>query len=534
MSIDINLLKAIHDELNDYCPDITSGACAVMDNEDNVLWPKETSDLLYHLCNKFSTSIKRDIGISTDILFGYSDNLVWSKFSNDPRLFIIAEKESISQLSFKAISKNLSKTVDMEHDIKSIGNYNNFFSDLNESKKIAISGNDGPQAILNTCWSFIEKNNVLKNLNINAKGMAIYLHEQNTSEEISGSQPSDSYREIYVRKAFALKSPDRKIPKSIKINMPFPDKSFEQYIDDSNFAYIVPFASPKGMLSLFMDDDASLKSLTSSHEVMLDAYFNVIIIKLFPSITSIRIAREFAVELALNLFNSVATTGILLDSLSSQLLSKDDKRAPTTLSNIQKELLVMDGMIAKYAQDLIPFPEENTVVDIKDIVRDAIRENQLDDYLKIDRARLKSCPLKIYKMSMTSVVREMLRNVFFHAYKKEETIDVKKVIIFSEENDHKKCIFSIVDFGNGINQENMEMDIFAPGWKSDSNSKGAGMGLTYAKYVVEEIHHGSIRALPTIANLPDFIKDSLSSNKDSLNSGERGLTIRIELPTNME
>ncbi|MDE6396464.1 MAG: HAMP domain-containing histidine kinase, partial [Muribaculaceae bacterium] len=76
-------------------------------------------------------------------------------------------------------------------------------------------------------------------------------------------------------------------------------------------------------------------------------------------------------------------------------------------------------------------------------------------------------------------------------------------------NDSKTAFIEVSDTGKGINRKNFK-NVFKPGFTT--KKRGWGLGLTLAKRIVEQYHHGRI-----------YVKDSTPG---------QGTTFRIDLPLN--
>ena len=98
------------------------------------------------------------------------------------------------------------------------------------------------------------------------------------------------------------------------------------------------------------------------------------------------------------------------------------------------------------------------------------------------------------------VMENLIKNAV-DAIEGEGRIDIN---VFKEKN---KAVIEVSDTGKGISSKNRKR-VFKPGFTT--KKRGWGLGLTLAKRIVEQYHHGHI-----------FVKDSVPG---------KGTTFRIELP----
>lgn len=86
-----------------------------------------------------------------------------------------------------------------------------------------------------------------------------------------------------------------------------------------------------------------------------------------------------------------------------------------------------------------------------------------------------------------------------------------KIIVTLPEPQHEKIVIYVRDTGKGINRKDFK-NVFKPGFTT--KKRGWGLGLSLAKRIVEEYHHGKI-----------FVKESVP---------DQGTTFCIELPNDLQ
>ena len=118
--------------------------------------------------------------------------------------------------------------------------------------------------------------------------------------------------------------------------------------------------------------------------------------------------------------------------------------------------------------------------DLQDIIINAIKESQVDGIV-FEQHLL---PVRVYADS------ERMRQVFFNIIKNaKDSMNNKGTVSLNMSLDNNSIITTIVDCGQGMNEETLE-DCFDPMF-STKLAKSIGMGLTVARQIVE-MHNGSI------------------------------------------
>ena len=118
--------------------------------------------------------------------------------------------------------------------------------------------------------------------------------------------------------------------------------------------------------------------------------------------------------------------------------------------------------------------------DLQDIIINAIKESQVDGI--VFEQHLLSA--KVYADS------ERMKQVFFNIIKNaKDAMNNKGTVSLNMSLDNNSIITTIVDCGQGMNEETLE-DCFDPMF-STKLAKSIGMGLTVARQIVE-MHNGSI------------------------------------------
>ncbi|MEM7131766.1 MAG: ATP-binding protein [Chloroflexota bacterium] len=87
----------------------------------------------------------------------------------------------------------------------------------------------------------------------------------------------------------------------------------------------------------------------------------------------------------------------------------------------------------------------------------------------------------------TDRITEALYNIAVNAIQFSDEDQIVKVKCFV---DGLHIHFEVIDFGIGISEEDMQ-NIFKKFWMKDRYSEGTGIGLTFAKYIIDT-HHGDI------------------------------------------
>ena len=118
--------------------------------------------------------------------------------------------------------------------------------------------------------------------------------------------------------------------------------------------------------------------------------------------------------------------------------------------------------------------------DLQDIIINAIKESQVDGIV-FEQHLL---PVRVYADS------ERMKQVFFNIIKNaKDAMNNKGTVSLNMSLDNNSIITTIVDCGQGMNEETLE-DCFDPMF-STKLAKSIGMGLTVARQIVE-MHNGSI------------------------------------------
>jgi signal transduction histidine kinase len=496
-------------EIGDFEKDLASSLCIIIDDKDNTIWSTGSSAIA--LLKDNIVIIKSKLQFSMCLINEFED-FYWSEFSSSPNLYLIAQKGTIHKAFFKALSKNLFNLSSSIHHLITIDNHNNIFSDLKRlSEMFTTKHYDDPKLIINSFRDSFNQSS-LGNMKLNIIGIALYL---NQSKEIKAGDilPDPKYYE-YSLAAYSpfisnSKGPNQRI--KLKDNASNIDIITE--IGIAKEVFIVPIYSPLGKLILLRDDETPIGSLTS---LFLDIYINTFLINLFPSIASILVARNIIADLSLSLFDSILTSSVYIEILRDHLSKNDLSKAELNILDLMNEIKRMEVQVDQYISKIIPFPEISIYIDIQNLINDAIIENNLyddnikfDSYLEITKYLI-SFPINVKHFAMIKVIREILRNIIRYAYPNETKKDNRKVSISFINSDLWNTII-ISDYGIGVNKEHLSDDIFSPGWKANNSSNGNGMGLAYAKYVIEKMHYGKLSA--------------------SVTDGDKGLTMTIDLPS---
>jgi two-component system sensor histidine kinase YcbA len=182
-----------------------------------------------------------------------------------------------------------------------------------------------------------------------------------------------------------------------------------------------------------------------------------------------------------------------------KILSKNDY--PTEFENVSLDVakdvheIKKDYInVIKGLEEMLDERSDNTKMNIKDIVR--FIEADVKEYIR--RNKLDIClDFKVYDnfnvekhFYLVSVIRNLIYNSI-------EAMDGRRngcirIIIRKEKG---KCIFTILDNGSGIKNENLSY-IFNPGFSTKFDRKTGdiyrGLGLTHVKGIVTDIFSGAI------------------------------------------
>ena len=193
----------------------------------------------------------------------------------------------------------------------------------------------------------------------------------------------------------------------------------------------------------------------------------------------IRILSKFASVASHDLKNVVGGLSNVSYYLS-RALKVENETQKKMLSMLSTEVVALNKRIT----EILDMTRVKQLVkgkyDLQDIIINAIKESHVDGI--VFEQHLLSA--KVYADS------ERMKQVFFNIIKNaKDAMNNKGTVSLNMSLDNNSIITTIVDCGQGMNEETLE-DCFDPMF-STKLAKSIGMGLTVARQIVE-MHNGSI------------------------------------------
>ena len=259
-------------------------------------------------------------------------------------------------------------------------------------------------------------------------------------------------------------------------------------------------ASKNDFIDVCYDDSVMLKRLATYPYVQLGVVLIFVIIAIFALLTSKRaeqnkvwvgLSKETAHQLGTPISSLMAWTEILKESYP------DDALLPEMDKDVKRLQLIADRF-SKIGS--LPEPVPTSLNDVIDHVVDYMNKRTSKSVNVIKELPDNDVIIKLNESLFEGVIENLCKNAVDAMGGESGTIT-----LHVEDNDNQ-VIVEVSDTGKGIRKKDIP-NVFRPGFTT--KQRGWGLGLSLAKRIVEEYHHGKI-----------FVKNSEVG---------KGTTFRIEL-----
>jgi signal transduction histidine kinase len=208
---------------------------------------------------------------------------------------------------------------------------------------------------------------------------------------------------------------------------------------------------------------------------------------------------------------------------------------------LSREINLLEYRFNEYAQYKLPLFKEFADASLNEIIIEA--KERLASLLITYHIEQHLTPsfVRIIKRPVVAALFQILLNITQHAYPDDINTGKEKKILIASKHVNEYVELTITDYGKGLNNNTIENEtkntmvdkntmehementmednninfIFEPGWKENPSSVKAGLGLAFARYIIQDLHEGSINA---------FI------NRNNTTGNNEGLSITITLP----
>ena len=231
------------------------------------------------------------------------------------------------------------------------------------------------------------------------------------------------------------------------------------------------------------DDSVMLKRLTSYPYVQLCVVFVFVVVAIFALLTSKRaeqnkvwvgLSKETAHQLGTPISSLMAWTEILKETYP------DDELIPEMDKDVKRLQLIADRF-SKIGS--LPEPVPSSLNEVMEHVID-----YMDRRTSKKVQMIRSFPDHDVKVRLNASLFEwVIENLCKNAVDAMEGAGTITLSI-NDSND-KEVVVEVTDTGKGIKKKDMR-NVFRPGFTT--KKRGWGLGLSLAKRIVEEYHHGRI------------------------------------------
>lgn len=247
------------------------------------------------------------------------------------------------------------------------------------------------------------------------------------------------------------------------------------------------------------DESLMLKRLTTYPYVQLGVVLIFVVIAIFALMTSkkaeqnkvwVGLSKETAHQLGTPISSLMAWTEMLKE------MYPDDELIPEMDKDVKRLQLIADRF-SKIGS--LPEPVPSSLTEVMTHVVDYMKR-RVSNKVQLTM----QCPEEDIIVKLNAQLYEwVIENLCKNAVDAMEGAGSIKLVVFREDD---KVVTEVTDTGKGIAKKNIK-NVFRPGFTT--KKRGWGLGLSLAKRIVEEYHHGKI-----------FVKSSEIG---------KGTTFRIEL-----
>ena len=231
------------------------------------------------------------------------------------------------------------------------------------------------------------------------------------------------------------------------------------------------------------DDSVMLKRLTSYPYVQLCVVFVFVVVAIFALLTSKRaeqnkvwvgLSKETAHQLGTPISSLMAWTEILKETYP------DDELIPEMDKDVKRLQLIADRF-SKIGS--LPEPVPSSLNEVMEHVIDYMDRRTSKKVQMIRSFPDHDVTVKLNASLFEWVIENLCKNAV-DAMEGAGTITLS----INDSND-KEVVVEVTDTGKGIKKKDMR-NVFRPGFTT--KKRGWGLGLSLAKRIVEEYHHGRI------------------------------------------
>jgi hypothetical protein len=471
----------------------------LINSKRSVVWPSNVT--LYEKAAGELEKASFEMQKKTALVTGIFGDFRISLLNSDPIYFLLSETKSVSEEVFEFISRSLWENIKYSRFSSIAIARETILTTIREFSSWQIGSDSSLENILRNCIDHLPEI-------FQVHGIALYT--------IYSSAGIKEYKRIGSSSPIIAEATKKRIV--IQEDQSPNNESFLHTGNQNTSSSLrIDFTHPQGCFVIFRNPEAG--KINTKEKSLLDTYLRLFLIKLFPILVSTLnrdLARQLIASLATEVLDSVTSSGLFLQKITEYLASNSIDKSRYAISCVYQELRRIETNLREAAQSAVPFDEATTTVDVINLVKEVIDKiGPLFDGYDINVSELASIPVRIYKNAIAAAFREIVKNIILHAYPAESKSGSKK-IRFASRKESGSVIIEIADTGNGLSGEYHEK-AFQPGWKLHPESPGAGMGLTYARYVVQEMHGGTLRIEPnrdSISGLRIFCSLPLDSSSD--------------------
>lgn len=351
----------------------------------------------------------------------------------------------------------------------------------------------------------------------------------------------------YTKQAFYSDQKQSRLQKKLilKTNSPVcSDYEKSLNIKEKKRLYCFNFCNKAGLITVYMDMHNKI-GLIEEEEGILFLYLKMLSLFLYPlAVSNLNrtLGQNLVTGLSMELIDPVSCSSLLVkDILKGLNKPYNTENLVNTTLEIEKELERIENRIKFYLESSLLLEKDKKWIDLKEVLNEAYhRVPQLRQNFLINDEGLKNIdPVCTYKNILTSTFIQFFINIVQHAVKGKKQEKITISIVIDEEDKGEMVQIIISDNGQSI-RKNMQdkLELFLePGYKLNPDFPGKGMGLSYARYVIEKLLGGTIKLkLTDYADNASIKKYKKNNTKKSGLKGKSdydikcGLTIIIDIP----
>ena len=245
------------------------------------------------------------------------------------------------------------------------------------------------------------------------------------------------------------------------------------------------------------------EKLPTDQSTLLEKYLQLSFLGILPFLENIvnwQIARELIGSLSMELYDSITSAQFLISKLQKVNENSRGEAAYNAINQLERQIYNLEYRLSAYAKKNFNYPGEFTSLNIKSLIRQALQQHpELEKNYTVNTDLQENLYVYVHESAMLAVLNEIFKNILQHAFKDSPVQEKEKKIVeiiarktVTEEQEYLHL--TIRDYGRGLKNADEINSVFEPGWKGEKQSPNAGMGLSFAYFVVTDVHCGDIKA----------------------------------------